>query len=438
VPGEDDPVIFTLRTPQDMDRIIAVAKPGLRAVVAGGGYLGLEMVEQLHRKGFKVTLVQRHPHVLSQFDSQVVMPLHDELRAHGIESRFTNQLASINRNDAFLECVLATGETLEADMVVLSIGVHPDSDLAQKAGLALSASGHIVVNEFMQTSDPDIYAAGDAVQTRDRVFGNQLAVALAGPANRQGRVAADHIFLGELARPYPGSIGTSIVRLFGMMAAGTGWTEWALSKDSRNYNTVTVHGHHHAAYYPGAELMTLKLIWDPETGVVLGAQAVGKEGVDKRIDVLATAIIGRMTIDDLCHLELTYAPPFGVVRDIVNLAGFAATNVRDGLVRMSHYIPDDPAIQVLDVRSKSLADSDPLPGAIRIPYQQLRKSLGMLDKNKPVLAVCQLGRTSYFAVRILLQNGFQAISLSGGVKGLGGAAKKGVFVTPCSPRSFSI
>lgn len=430
IPGVDDPAVFTLRNMQDMDRIIAIARPDMRAVVVGGGYVGLELLEQLHKKGLKTSLVHLHSHVLHQFDSQVIQPLQDELKANGVQTWFNNHFTAFTRESDVLKCQLATGDVVETDMVIFSIGVRPESDLAREAGLVLSEAGHVVVNQFMQTSDPDVYAAGDVVQTRERHYGQRVAIALAGPANRQGRVAADHIFQGVFAQAYPGSIGTSIVRLFGMVAAGTGWTEHALIESSRSYNTVTVHEHQHASYYPGAEMITLKLIWEPESGEILGAQATGKDGVDKRIDVLATAIIGRMTIDDLCHLELAYAPPFGTARDIINTAGFAATNMRDGLVRLIHHIPDDPAVQLLDVRSRQLAERSPIEGAINIPFPTLRKNMGQLDKNKPVIVICQLGRTSYFASRVLSQNGFHAVSLSGGVRGLGHTEKDGVY-TPC-------
>lgn len=431
MPGVDDPAIFTLRNLQDMDRIIAMSKPGMRAVVVGGGYVGLELLEQLHRKGLKTALVHLHAYVLHQFDSQVIMPLQNELAANGVQTWFNNHFTSFTREGEVLRCQLASGDVIEADMVIFSIGVRPESDLARESGIVLSDSGHIVVNEFMQSSDPDIYAAGDVVQTRERHYGQRVAIALAGPANRQGRVAADHIFQQSLAHPYPGSIGTSIVRFFGIVAAGTGWTEQALIESGRSYSTVTVHEHQHASYYPGAEMITLKLIWEPESGEILGAQATGKDGVDKRIDVLATAIIGRMNIDDLCHLELAYAPPFGAARDIINIAGFTATNMRDGLVRLVQCIPDDPGVQILDVRSRQLVDQSPVEGAVHIPYATLRKNLGRLDKSKPVIVVCQLGRTSYFAARILSQNGFHAASVTGGIRGLGHTKKSGPY-TPCT------
>lgn len=431
IADKDDPGIFTLRNLEDMDRIIQAAKPGMSAIVVGGGYVGMELLEQLHKRGLKMSLVHLHSHVLQHFDKKMIQPLQNKLESNGIETYFNNHITGLKKEEGMLKCQLATGETLDAEMVVFSIGVRPESDLAREAGLVLSDAGHIVVNEYMQTSDPAIYAAGDVVQTRERHFGQRIAIALAGPANRQGRVAADHLFLHSLARPYPGSIGTSIVRFFDVVAAGTGWTEEALIESNRSYNTVTVHENQHAAYYPGAEMIMLKLLWEPETGILLGAQATGKEGVDKRIDVLATAVIGGMTIEDLCHLELAYAPPFGTARDVINIAGFAATNMRDGLVKLIHFIPDDPAVQLLDVRSKALVDEYPVEGAVHIPFPMLRDGLDKLDKGKPVIVICQLGKTSYFATRILSQNGFHAVSLSGGVKALGSTMKTGRY-SPCT------
>ena len=420
IPGALDPAIFTLRSLGDMDRIIAAAEPGKRAIVIGGGFIGLELIEQLHRKGLEVSLVQLHTHLLPQFDSHVVLPLQKVLVQQKIEAWYGNHFTSIERQGDELFGHLSTGEVLTADFMIFTIGVRPESELARDAGLVLAQTGHIVVNEFMQTSDPDIYAAGDAVQTRKRHFGQPVVVALAGPASRQARVAADHIFMGHLARPYPGSIGTSIVRLFDMVVAGTGWTEEALIESRRSYETVTVHENHHSGFYPGAEMISLKLLWEPESGVVLGAQATGRAGVDKRIDIMATAISGRMTIDDLCHLELAYTPPFGIVRDIINIAGFAAANIRDNLVKVVSNMSDDPHAQILDVRPKALAAKYPVKGAINIPLSSLRQNLDSLDKNRYFTVVCHVGRTSYFATRILTQNGFKAVSFAGGVKGLRG------------------
>jgi rhodanese-related sulfurtransferase len=307
---------------------------------------------------------------------------------------------------------------VDADLVVLSIGVRPDTALARDAGLELGPRGHIRVNPFMQTSDPDIYAAGDAIEIKDFVSGETMAVPLGGPANRQGRLAADHIFHPEQTKPYTGALGTAIVRAFDVAAGLTGWTEKRLRAAGRAYRTVTVNDNHHVSYYPGAKPLLLKLLWEPETGRVLGAQVTGFLGVDKRLDVMATAITGGLTIDDLAQLELAYAPPFGAAKDIVNLAGFTACNARDGLVTPIDSIPDDPAVQVVDTRPAPLVQAHPLAQvrSINIPLAALRQRLGELDRNRPVVTVCALGKSAYFAARILVQNGFQVSTLTGGIR----------------------
>lgn len=416
VPGVADKRVMTLRNLVDMDRIMALAKAGKRAVVVGAGFIGLEMAEQLHRMGLSVEVVQYGPHVLPQVGKKMAKLLENELVKHGIGVHLNERIVRFENRDSLLECHLQSGDRLEADIVILSIGIEPESRLARQAHLALGSKGHIVVNDFMQTSDPDIYAAGDAVETADRVSNERTAVPLGGPANRQGRVAADHIFLGEKARPYPGSLGTAIVRVFGMAAGTTGSTEDSLKKKGISYGIVTVNDFHHAGYYPHAQPLALTVLWNRQTGVVLGAQAAGQEGVDKRLDVMATAITAGMTIDDLVHLELAYAPPFGSAKDIVNIAGFAATNQRDGLVETVTELPDNPAVQIVDVRGKAMANADPVPGAVNIPMPVLRDNLDCLDREKPVVTVCALGKNSYFASRVLKQNGFDVKSLDGGVK----------------------
>ena len=419
VPGVNDERIMCLRNLVDMDRIMSVAEAGKRVVVMGAGFIGLEMAEQLHRKGLSVEVVQYGPQVLPQVDRQMAQLLEDEMVQHGIGLRLNDHVVRFDNHDSGVGCCLESGMRLEADFVVLSIGIEPESHLAREAGLSLGAKGHIVVNDFMQTSDPDIYAAGDAVETAHRLSGERTALPLGGPANRQGRVAADHIFLGEKARPYPGSLGTAIVRVFGMAAGTTGWTEAALKKNGTPYRKVTVNDVHHAGYYPGAKPLALTVLWNPETGILLGAQAAGQEGVDKRLDVMATAITAGLTVDDLVHLELAYAPPFGSAKDIVNIAGFAATNQRDGLVETVVELPDDPAVQIVDVRGKEMAKASPVPGAINIPFPTLRDNLDRLDRKRTVVTVCALGKNSYFAARVLEQNGFDVKSLGGGMKMMG-------------------
>jgi len=416
LPGVNDARIFTLRNLVDMDRISTAAIPGKRAVVVGAGFIGLEMAEQLLRKGLSVQLVEMLPQILPQVDLKMTALLEGELRKNGIDLHLGEQVTRFEASNLEIFSHLASGGVLAADLVIMSIGVRPETSLAKEAGLQLGERGHIVVSEFMQTSDPDIYAAGDAIETADRIMGSKTVVPLGGPANRQGRVAADHILLGARARPYPGSIGTAIVRAFEVAAGVTGWTEQRLQKAGVRYGTVTVNDYQHASYFPGATPLTLKILWEEETGRLLGAQATGQDGVDKRIDVLATAISARMDIEDLCHLEFSYAPPFGSAKDVVNLAGFAATNLRDGLVMNVSSLPKEPGVQCIDVRAKAFSEAHPIPGSINIPVPMLRAGLDSLDRTKPVVTFCSFGKMSYFAARILSQNGFEVASLSGGIK----------------------
>jgi NADPH-dependent 2,4-dienoyl-CoA reductase/sulfur reductase-like enzyme/rhodanese-related sulfurtransferase len=417
LPGIDDPRLFTLRSLSDMDRIKAAAASARRVTVVGAGFIGLEMAEQFVRLGKQVTLVELEDQVLPPLDGPMTRLMEDELRRHGIELILGDGLAGLVGETA-LTCRLNSGRTVAAELVVLSVGVRPDTALARAAGLELGPRGHIRVNPFMQTSDPCIYAAGDAVEVKDLVTGEATAVPLAGPANRQGRLAADHIFHPERTRPYPGALGTAIVRAFEVAAGLTGWSEKRLRAAGRAYRTVTVNDNHHASYYPGAKPLLFKLLWEPETGRVLGAQATGFLGVDKRLDVLATAITGGLTIDDLAQLELAYAPPFGAAKDIVNLAGFTAGNARDGLVTPIDSIPDDPAVQVVDTRPAPLVQAYPLTQvrSVNLPLATLRQRLGELDRNRPVVTVCALGKTAYFAARILAQSGFQVSTLTGGIR----------------------
>ena len=417
LPGIDDPRVLTLRNLHDMDRIVAATEEGMRAVVIGAGFIGVEMAEQLRHKGLSVQLVELQTQIFPQLDAPMTALLESELRRHDVGIVLGDGVARFEPQESLLRCHLTSGKVLDADLVILSIGVKPDTELARDAGLALGPRGHIVVNDFMQTSDADIYAAGDAVQTQDRVIDSPINIPMGGPANRQGRVAADHIFLADKARPYPGSLGTAIVRGFDVAAGITGWSEKRLIAAGKAYQTVTVNDHQHATYYPGAKPLSLKIIWEPESGRLLGAQATGCEGVDKRLDVMATAILAKMDIDDLCHLELAYAPPFGAAKDAINLAGFAACNRRDGLVRHTSTLPTDPQVQIVDVRPKPLADAYPAPGTvINIPFPTLRANLDKLDRARPVVTLCAFGKMSYFAARILTQEGFDVTSFSGGLK----------------------
>ncbi len=416
--GMDRPEILTLRSLQDMDQIKHKVQAVSSVLVVGAGFIGLEMAEQLAHLGKQVHLVELQPQVLPALDPDMAMPLAQELVRHGIQLRLGTAIASFEpgpRSDTPVCAVTSTGERLAVGAVILSIGVVPESRLAKEAGLALTPRGHIAVNAYLQTSDPLIYALGDVCATPDLFTGELHNVPLGGPANRQGRTCADHLVLGERALPYPGSLGTAIVRVFGLTAGVTGLTERRLRALGRAYQATVVAGSSHASYYPGAESVTLKVLWDPNSGDVLGAQAYGGAGVDKRLDILATALRGRLTIDDLVHLELSYAPPFGSAKDVVNLAGFAATNQRDGLVRPIAALPVEPQTQILDVRGTAAAHELPVPGARNIPLPALRDALPSLDPAVPLVTVCAHGKTSYFAARILAQHGYDVQSLAGGV-----------------------
>lgn len=418
LPGIDDPRVFTLRSLQDMDRIKAAAAGTSRVAVIGAGFIGLEMTEQFVHLGKQVTLVELTNQILPPLDPGVTKLLESELLQHHVDLVLGDSVAGFEPGKTTLTCRLASGRAIEAELVVLSIGVRPDTALARAAGLDLGARGHIRVNGFMQTSDPDIYAAGDAIETEDFVTGDPVSVPLGGPANRQGRLAADHIFRPAGTKPYPGALGTAIVRAFSVAAGLTGWTAKRLRAAHRPFRTVTVNDNHHAGYFPGARQIQLKLLWDPASGRVLGAQCTGLAGVDKRLDVIATAIAGGLTIDDLAQLELAYAPPFGAAKDIINLAGFAACNDRDGLATFVDALPDDPAVQVVDVRPPPLALAHPVsrPGVINLPLGQIRSRLGELDRARPVVTFCAFGKTCYFAARILAQHGFQVSHLNGGLR----------------------
>ena len=420
LPGIDHPRVHTLRSLQDMDRLKAASADARRVVVIGAGFIGLEMVEQFIHLKKEVALVELLDQLLPPLDKPMTLLMEDELKRHGVELHLGDAIAGFAPACGALACQLKSGRSLPADLVVLAIGVRPETALAKAAGLALGPRGHIRTDAFLRTDDPDIYAAGDAAEIRDFVTDEPTAVPLGGPANRQGRAIADHIFRPASARPIPGALGTAIVRAFTVTAGLTGWSEKRLRAAGRTYRTVTVNGNHHADYYPGAQPIILKLLWDPADGHILGAQASGLAGIDKRLDTLATAIAGHLTIDDLAQLELSYAPPFGSAKDLVNLAGMAACNARDGLVDPIDTLPDDPAVQIVDVRPAPLAQKHPIPrpGVINIPLAALRQRAGELDPARPVVTVCALGKSSYFAARILAQRGFSVRAQTGGLRAI--------------------
>jgi NADPH-dependent 2,4-dienoyl-CoA reductase/sulfur reductase-like enzyme/peroxiredoxin family protein/TusA-related sulfurtransferase/rhodanese-related sulfurtransferase len=430
IPGVDDSRVRVLRTLGDMDGIRKAAADAKQVVVIGAGFIGLEMAEQLHHGGREVIVVELAPQVLPPLDPDMAAHVAAALDAAGVTTFLNEEVAAMTPTGAALEVTLRSGKSIPADLVILSAGVQPDTALAAQAGVHVSSRGHIVVDEFLRTSDPDIYAAGDAVELFDRQTGERSALPMGGPANRQGRAIADAIAAPEKARPYPGHLGTAIVRVFGMVAAMTGHSEKRLKAAGSDYRKTLVTDYNHASYYPGATPITIKLLWCPNNGRVLGAQAVGAEGVDKRIDVIATAIAGKMTIDDLAELELCYAPPFGSARDVVNTAGFVAQNARQGLVQPVDSLPSEGTL--IDVRPAEMAALSPLPRAINIPLPQLRQRAHEIDPAQPITTICALGKTSYFAARILAQRGFTHVSsLAGGLKLL--ATRRAAPQTPASP-----
>lgn len=414
LPGIDDPRIMTLRNLQDMDNIKARVTTARKVLVIGAGFIGLEMVEMLVKLGKEVALVELQNQVLPQMDAEMTKHIQAEIVAKGVELILGDGIAGFDNQPAAISARLNSGKTVTGDVVILSIGVQCESDLAAQTGLELGQRRAIKVNEWQQTSDPNIYAAGDAVETADPILGKRVVVPLGGPANRQGRVVADHIFLGDKALPYPGTLGTAIVRVFDVAAGVTGYTEKRLAAEKIPYRATTVTYFQHASYYPGAVPLLVKILWSSETGKLLGGQVTGCDGVDKRLDVLSTALQGKMTIDDLCQVELSYAPPFGSARDVINLAAFSAQNIQRGLVEPTYMLPESDDVQLVDVRPPEQVQVSPIPNAIAIPLAKLRQQLPKLDKNKPTITACAVGKTSYFASRILKQHGFAVSSFVGG------------------------
>ena len=421
IPGIDLPGVFTLRNLQDVDRIKGRMDQGVeRAVVVGAGFIGLELTESLVRRGVAITVVEMQDQVLPPFDKEMTTPIVETLLARGVTVLLGQSAEGFEEASEGLVVRLKSGRRLPAQVVILGVGVRPENKLAVEAGLDVGPRGGIRVNDHLQTTDPDIYAVGDAIEVKDFVTGEPTQVPLAGPANRQGRIAADHIF-GRQGDRYRGTQGTAVVGVFDRTAALTGASEKALRRAGRAYRKVYVHPTHHAGYYPGAESMTLKLLFDPEGGRVLGAQAVGGAGVDKRIDVLAVAIQAGMTVFDLEEAELAYAPQYGSAKDPINMAGFVAS----GLLRGEHPQVDVEAILdpppgpkpfALDVRTPEEFAEGHIPEAVNIPVDELRNRLGEVPRDREVAAYCQVGQRGYLATRILLQAGFEAANVGGGYK----------------------
>jgi NADPH-dependent 2,4-dienoyl-CoA reductase/sulfur reductase-like enzyme/rhodanese-related sulfurtransferase len=425
VPGIDLPGVFTLRTLEDADRIHAYIEQhkAQRAVVIGGGYVGLEMVENLVRRELEVTVLEMLPQVMPPLDPEMAMPLAAELRSKGVDLKLSTPLEAIQRtSDDRLVVLTRQLVRLPADLVILAVGVRPDVQLARQAGLELGPLGGIKVDDQMRTSDPHIFAVGDAVEVRDFVTGQPSFIPLAGPAARQGRIVAD-VICGRDSR-YRGTQGTAVLGLFDLTAGRTGANEKALAKAGIPYQKVYTHSPHHAGYYPGAEMMSLKLLFAPGDGRLLGAQAVGKAGIDKRIDVLAMAIQKQASIFDLEEVELCYAPQYGSAKDAVNIAGFAAANILRGDVAPVFWSQwQEPAAGgnasgplVIDVRNRPEVAAAAVPGTINIPLGELRQRLGELPRDREIWVHCGVGQRSYYAYRILVQHGFQVRNLAGGIR----------------------
>lgn len=419
LPGISDPRIHTLRNMGDMDSILAgLHNPRLgRVLVVGGGYIGVELAESLRHRGLGVVLVERLAQVMAVADPEMVEPLHEELQKQGVELRLNASVASFDGTGETLQALLGDGTRIECDLAVMCVGVRPETTLAKAAGLELGATGGIRVDAQMRSSDPFIFAVGDAVEVRELVSGDTALIPLAGPANRQGRIAAD-VILGRDSR-YASTQGTAICKVFDLTFAMTGLSERSLVQKQISYHRIYVHPADHATYYPGASAISLKLLFAPESGRLLGAQAVGKAGVDKRMDVLAVALRAGLTVFDLEELELCYAPPFGSAKDAVNMAGFVASNLLRGDV--AHWEPEELASlradQVLiDVRTQAEFNQGTIPGAQWAPVDELRDRLEDLPADKELLLFCQVGLRGYVAARLLSQLGFRVRNLSGGYK----------------------
>jgi len=431
--GLNHPRVLSLRNLEDIDRLKAIVDSGIRtATVLGGGFIGVEVAEQLVHRGVTTTLVEKNPQVLPPFDAEMVVPIEQALVERGVALYLSDGVVELEPevNGRGIRAILADGRTLTGDLVVLAIGVQPESILAKTAGIEINDRGAIKVNAYLQTNDPNIYAVGDVIEVPDPILGGSTYIPLAGPANRQGRLAADHIVArvrGEdgVVPLHRGSQGSAIVRVFDLTAAMTGKSEKALQRSGkerhRDYEVIYVHPFQHAHYYPGAKRLTIKLIFETSSGRILGAQAVGEEAVDKRIDVLAMAIQMGATVFDLEQAELCYSPQYGSAKDAINLAGFQASNVLRGST-----IPITPAELraaletatppvVVDVRSSVEFDKEHIPGAINIPLPELRTRMGEVPTDRPAVTYCAIGQRGYIAERLLRQQGVTGVrNLTGG------------------------
>ena len=421
LPGVGLDRLFTLRTVEDTFRIKRFINENhpKSAVLAGGGFISLELAENLHDLGMDVTIVQRPKQLMNPFDSDMAAFIHSEVRRHGVKLALGHTVEGFEEKDGGVDVLLKDAQPLHADMVVLAIGVSPDTALAKAAGLELGIKDSILVNDRMETSVLDIYAVGDAVQVKHFVSGQDTLIPLAGPANKQGRIAADNICGGDSR--YHGSQGSSVIKLFDMTAAATGLNETNAKKAGIDADAVILSPMSHAGYYPGGKVMTMKVVFEKESFRLLGAQIVGYEGVDKRIDVLATAIRAGVKANELKELELSYAPPFSSAKDPVNMAGFMIDNIASGVLKQWRLddlakLPTDGSVTRLDTRTVGEYSRGHIEGFANIPVDELRERLDEIDRDKPVYVICQSGLRSYISCRILAGNGFECYNFAGGFR----------------------
>lgn len=419
--GIESERIFTLRTVEDTYRIADEIKAlkAESAVVIGGGFIGIEAAENLTGIGLSVSLCEASPQVLSQFDDDMIPQVHAVIREKGINLILGRAISSFEEKEDGIESVLSDKEHIKSDIVLLAIGVAPDSALAVSAGIKTGIKGAITVDEHMLTSDPDIYAVGDAAEIEELVTGSKANIPLAGPANKQGRIAADNI--AGISSSYKGTMGTSVLKIFDITAASTGINERRARAMSLKYDKVILSPSSHASYYPGGKVMTMKVLFDPDKDRLLGAQIIGYDGVDKRIDVIATALRAGMRASELAALELAYAPPYSSAKDPVNMAGFIIENVINQKVR--HFFYDDiPSLQkkddafLLDTRTMREYSAGHAPGFINIPVDELRERLNEVPCDKTVYVMCQSGLRSYIACRILSAHGYRCFNFAGGYR----------------------
>lgn len=419
IPGlNENKTLFTLRNIPDTDKIKGYVDEHMpkKAVVVGGGFIGIEMAENLVDRGMEVTVIEMANQVMAPIDFEMASILHKHLKEKGVQLILENGVQSFTENGK--KVILSDGTEVQTDMTILSIGVRPENELAKNAGLELGARGGIIVNEYLKTSNHDIYAVGDAVEVVDYISGTKAMIPLAGPANRQGRIAANNI-MGKKEK-YQGTLGTSVAKVFDLTVAATGNNEKLLKRLGVPYEVAHIHPSSHAGYYPGAAQISLKIIFDKETGKIFGAQAVGADGVDKRMDIIATAIKGGLTVEDLTHLELSYAPPYSSAKDPINMAGYVATNLMEGELEHIQWYEVDQIVAdgglLIDVREPMEREFGYIKGSINIPLDELRNRLSEIPTDKTIYVSCQVGLRGYLASRILKSHGYKVKNVDGGWK----------------------